>query len=214
MVWSFYDLLEYGSKVKCEVCGGCSLIQGEPETPYICRRCRQKPPVSAEKVSAKRGGRKSTLTDEEKAERRKQANKKYKETHREQANQYVRNRKAGDPVFRLKSQTRNAIYQSFARTGNVKTERCEAITGLSQDDLIAHLFATYAQTYGQPWDGVEAVHIDHIVPIATAKTKEDVLRLCHYTNLQLLKAKDNLLKGSKYAESEVGERTRPESPAD
>ena len=47
------------------------------------------------------------------------------------------------------------------------------------------------------YDNKEKVHIDHIIPLATAKTEEDVIKLCHYTNLQLLKAKDNLKKGAK-----------------
>ena len=41
------------------------------------------------------------------------------------------------------------------------------------------------------------IHIDHIIPLAKAKTEEDVYTLCHYTNLQPLWAIDNLKKGSK-----------------
>lgn len=41
------------------------------------------------------------------------------------------------------------------------------------------------------------VNIDHIIPLATAKNEEDVMKLCHYSNLQLLKAKDNIEKGAK-----------------
>lgn len=44
---------------------------------------------------------------------------------------------------------------------------------------------------------LKKVHIDHIIPLATAKTEEDVIKLCHYTNLQLLKGEDNLSKGDK-----------------
>ena len=36
------------------------------------------------------------------------------------------------------------------------------------------------ENYGVVWD------IDHIVPLSTAITEEDVLRLNHYTNLQPL----------------------------
>ena len=39
--------------------------------------------------------------------------------------------------------------------------------------------------------------IEDIIPLATAKTEEDVIKLCHYTNLQLLKGEDNLSKGDK-----------------
>jgi 5-methylcytosine-specific restriction endonuclease McrA len=44
------------------------------------------------------------------------------------------------------------------------------------------------QYCGQP------VHIDHIIPLSSAKTEDKVKKLCHYSNLQLLKPKDNLEK--------------------
>jgi hypothetical protein len=40
-------------------------------------------------------------------------------------------------------------------------------------------------------------HIDHIVPLDTAKTVEDMGRLCHYKNLQPLWWSNNLSKGNK-----------------
>ena len=60
-----------------------------------------------------------------------------------------------------------------------------------------HLLQTFKSNYGYEWDKKEPVHIDHITPLAIAKTEEDIIKLCHYTNLQLLKAKDNLQKNSK-----------------
>ena len=44
------------------------------------------------------------------------------------------------------------------------------------------------------YNGTQKVHIDHIIPLATAQTEYDVYKLCHYTNLQLLNAEDNLKK--------------------
>ena len=41
-------------------------------------------------------------------------------------------------------------------------------------------------------------HIDHILPLASAKDDEEVFKLCHYTNLQPLWAEDNLIKGCRY----------------
>ena len=50
------------------------------------------------------------------------------------------------------------------------------------------------------WDNI---HLDHIKPLATAKTEEDVILLNHYTNFQPLLAKDNLNKGKKIIEKQL-----------
>jgi 5-methylcytosine-specific restriction endonuclease McrA len=51
---------------------------------------------------------------------------------------------------------------------------------------------------GMTWDNYGDWHIDHIIPISTAKTLDDVMALNNYKNLQPLWWIDNLIKGSKY----------------
>lgn len=46
-------------------------------------------------------------------------------------------------------------------------------------------------------------HLDHIIPLATAETEEEIIRLNHYTNFQPLWAFDNLSKGSKIDEVQL-----------
>lgn len=41
-------------------------------------------------------------------------------------------------------------------------------------------------------------HLDHIKPLVTANTIEDIVKLCHYKNFQPLWKKDNLSKGGRY----------------
>jgi hypothetical protein len=49
------------------------------------------------------------------------------------------------------------------------------------------------------WDnyGSKTWHIDHIIPLSIANTSDEVLTLCHYTNLQPLWASDNHKKSDK-----------------
>lgn len=105
-------------------------------------------------------------------------------------------RKKVDPVFKLKKQIRNEIRNSFNKKGFVKSGHTEEIVGCSLDALYQHLCMTYEVRYGKKYDGSGDIHIDHIIPLAKARTKDDVIRLCRWDNLQLLAAKDNLLKNA------------------
>jgi len=52
---------------------------------------------------------------------------------------------------------------------------------------------------GMSWEnyGYYGWHIDHIIPLSSAKTEKEIYELCHYTNLQPLWAKENLKKSNK-----------------
>jgi hypothetical protein len=52
---------------------------------------------------------------------------------------------------------------------------------------------------GMTWEnyGYYGWHVDHKIPLASAKTKEELIKLCHYTNLQPLWMDENLSKGAK-----------------
>ena len=47
------------------------------------------------------------------------------------------------------------------------------------------------------WDNYGKWHIDHIIPLSSANSEDDIYKLCHYTNLQPLWAEDNLKKSNK-----------------
>ena len=124
--------------------------------------------------------------------------KEYREANRETINENKRNyenhKRKTDSVYYIKQKARNVIYKSFARKGFHKIALAEEITGLSGKDLCNYLLNTFFENYGYEWNGVEEVHIDHIIPLSTASTEEEVRKLCHFSNLQLLKAFDNLSK--------------------
>ena len=79
--------------------------------------------------------------------------------------------------------------KNFKLRGNSK------LLGCSYEEVREHLSKQF--TEGMSWDNYGEWHIDHIIPLASATTEEEVLKLYHYTNLQPLWAKDNLSKGCK-----------------
>ena len=126
------------------------------------------------------------------------SDKRYRQEHKKEINDKRVERLHSDPVFKLKEQLRCNIRDAFKRRGRNNTCRTADIVGCDLDFLCNYLFKTWQANYGTEWNG-EPYHIDHIIPLATAKTEQDVIELCYYTNLQLLTPKDNLDKNAKTA---------------
>ena len=110
---------------------------------------------------------------------------------------HLKERRENDNFFRYKEHVRRLIIKSFIRKGYKKSSKTYEIVGCDYNTLLDHLKKTYKDNYGVEWNEKEEVHIDHIIPIASAKDEKDVIRLNHYTNLQLLKPQDNLEKRDK-----------------
>ena len=119
----------------------------------------------------------------------------YKKT--EKYKNYILERKEKDVLFKITCKVRSWLWDSFKRRGYKKNSNTEKIIGCSFEDFTKYLLQTYKDIYGYDWDTKEEVHIDHIIPLSTANSEEEIIKLCHYTNLQLLKAKDNLEKSDK-----------------
>lgn len=117
--------------------------------------------------------------------------KKMREQHRE----YKRNRRRTDPLYRLKDNLRRRIIHAVTRIQMRKNRRTMDILGCEMDFLKRHIEAQFSP--GMTWENYGRWHIDHIVPLATAKSKEAAEKLCHYTNLAPLWAEDNFAKGAK-----------------
>ena len=96
---------------------------------------------------------------------------------------------------RFKDDVRSLIYNSLHRKDYLKSKTTEEIIGCDLEFFVKYIESKF--TDGMCWERINEIHIDHIIPLATAKTEEEVIKLCHYTNLQPLWAKDNLSKGSK-----------------
>jgi len=102
------------------------------------------------------------------------------------------NRKKNDPIFALTKRLRAGIYRSLRGT---KLKASLDILGCTQEEFKIHIESQF--TEGMSWDKLSELHIDHIIPISSAETIDDLYKLNHYTNLQPLWAKDNLIKYNK-----------------
>lgn len=133
----------------------------------------------------------------ENRERELERSRRYRQENREKINErtrrYEKNRRYNDPLFKLTKQMRTLINSALSRKGYKKNTKTETLVGCSAEKLIAHLLRTYKENYGVEWDGVEPVHIDHITPLS-GMSEQEIVKAQHYTNLQLLKVHDNLVK--------------------
>lgn len=122
----------------------------------------------------------------------------YREANKDHLNelQKVRyHKKKHDPVYAMSIRARNRVRRALKEN---KDRESDFYLGCSYHDLAKHLEGQFVE--GMSWENMGKWHIDHVVPIASASTLEELYPLLHFTNLQPLWAKDNLSKGKKQEE--------------
>ncbi len=121
----------------------------------------------------------------------------YQKNNREKRNSYLVERRQNDPLFKLITNIRNLIYNSFYYNGYSKNSKTEELLGCSFIDLKEYLESKF-----EPWMTWEnrglyngelnyGWDIDHIVPLSSVNSEEDIIKLNNYTNLQPLCSKIN-----------------------
>lgn len=122
---------------------------------------------------------------------------KIKDRTRDYKNRYQTNRLANDPVYKLRKYISNQLRTAYVGKVYSEKSRLYSITKLGHSELINHLHETFELNYGIPrdWIDLKEVQIDHIIPMSSAKDEDEVRKLNHYTNLQLLFKEDNQAKG-------------------
>jgi hypothetical protein len=163
-----------------------------PKSGNLCRKCdniriKKYYEKNKEKISKRR------------KEIRIQKNIKYKnltleekEKRKKSCNNSRRKRRKKDKLYVFTERIRNSIRYGFRKNGFTKPTNTIEILGCSFED-----FKIYIENLFEPWMNWEnrglykcefnyGWDIDHIIPISSAKTIEDIIRLNHYTNLQPL----------------------------
>ena len=126
-------------------------------------------------------------------------NKEYNKANKEKINQYKKeykkNRIKTDHLFKMICNLRTRTWAAFKNKGYSKNTKTQEMLGVDWDVAKQHIERQF--TKGMNWDNYGEWHIDHIIPLASAKTEQEMCNLCNYTNLQPLWAEDNLRKGNK-----------------
>jgi hypothetical protein len=120
-----------------------------------------------------------------------------KEHVRIKKNEYKKGKIKNDIIFALKHNINTLILLKLRNNGYTKDSRTHEILGCSFEEFKQYIeskFETwmkwnnrglYNGEFNYGWD------IDHIIPISSGKTKEEIIQLNHYTNLQPLCSKIN-----------------------
>lgn len=101
--------------------------------------------------------------------------------------EYNKKRISNDPLYKLKINIRTLIRNSLRNNGYKKGSKTNNILGCSYPELLNHL---NNNEYGFVYSEVD-LDIDHIVPLSKATSEEEIIKLNHYSNLQLLPADYN-----------------------
>jgi hypothetical protein len=118
-----------------------------------------------------------------------------KENYNRKIKGNLKNRKErlkSDPLFNLSQKIRNVIRFSFKKRKFRKKSKTSEIIGCSFDELKMYLESKF-----EPWMNWEnrglyngslnyGWDIDHIIPLDSANSEQDIIKLNHFTNLQPL----------------------------
>ncbi len=179
-------------KEKKDVCDFNKSSRNESGLRGECKNCqKQYYNQNVEKLKKRRKERYSEKSDEELTR-----NKVYYEKNKTLIIKNLKIKRQTDYFFRLKNNIRSRLIQFLSSHKLHKDNKTFDIIGCSPEFLKDYLENKFID--GMSWELVgKFIHIDHIIPLSSAKTEEEIYKLCHYTNLQPLWAEDNLRKGDK-----------------
>jgi hypothetical protein len=142
---------------------------------------------------------KQRLKREENKERINRVKREYYKNNEKAKNQkkksdklYILKRLKNDTLYKLKHNIASNIRISFYNKGKKKNSKTTDILGISIEEFMKYLESKFE--HWMNWDNRGKYNgeinygwdLDHIIPISTAKTEEDIIRLNHYTNFQPL----------------------------
>lgn len=176
-----------------KACKQCKLLKDKSEfflrkkskdrLDYICKICKQE----KDRKWSKKNRSKKSASDRAWREDNKDHVRAYHATYR-------REERRNNPLAKLKNNLRRRIHKAL--NGIDKSLSTVQMLGTSVEEVMRHLESKFQ--VGMSWDNYGTWHVDHIIPLANAKTSDEMVNLFNYKNLQPLWALDNLKKAAKY----------------
>ena len=132
-----------------------------------------------------------------------------KERILDQQSIYKKQRRKSDPLYRVTLNYRRSCLRAFKSISQKKNFKSLKLLGLETWEELAKRLEP--QFYDHPKTGEKMTfdnhgfhgwHIDHIIPLSTATTEEEIIKLCHYTNLQPMWAEENISKSNKILDTQ------------
>jgi len=187
--------------METKICSKCKELKNSCEFSFSkrnknglrgeCKECQKKYySKNSEKLKSRRVER-----YKENPEKEQIRIKEYYKSNKKNIINQLRIKKQENEKLRIISNLRSRISQFIKSKKIHKDNETLKLIGLSLDGLKEHLQSQFRD--GMGWDNYGSWHIDHIIPLSSAKTTEEFNKLCHYTNLQPLWSYENLSKGKK-----------------
>ena len=108
---------------------------------------------------------------------------------------YLKNKQKNNPTEVIKLRVRSVTRCAFTRKGYTKKSKTHEILRCSFVELKTYLENQFKD--GMNWDNRSKWEIDHIIPLSSAKTEDELIKLGHYTNLRPLWKEENQSKRDK-----------------
>lgn len=177
-----------GVCLECNKENGQKRFKEDPE--YFIKRNREKIRLNPEE-----NRKRSSLWNKENKQRYNLRIKKWKIKHLIKYKLYLKEygqRKRQNPLWKLNHNIGHSIWKWLK--GKKGGRHWETLVSFTKEELKIHLEKQFVE--GMTWENYGPFwHVDHIKPLSLCKTFEEAWQL---SNLQPLKAEDNLSKGNRY----------------
>jgi len=120
-----------------------------------------------------------------------------KEKRRKYHREYI-SKRMEDPIFKFKFNIRTTIRNSIKSKGYSKNSKSFDILGVDFITFKKHIERQFDKW--MTWENYGKWHLDHIIPIDSADTEDEIIRLNHYTNFRPLEAIENISKSNNIIE--------------